>query len=387
MAGMFYSLQEVAEKLKKTEEQIREIVKEGRLREFRDGANLLFKVDEVERLASETGIVESPESSDTAEAEDIEMSLAPDDQQVQLSDSDDIFADENEDTSVLPIEQAEPTDKDDISLVVDTADQTSDVNELTDSDTIIDKSGIDIAETGIDASGQSSAEELFEDTIAQAEPPVDEQADDILTETDITEGAEGTSLEGFEDLLGETKTSGAEPSLEEIEDDVSLDSFGSGSGLLDLSLQADDTSLGGILDEIYTSDDEADQASPTLGSEAGIVADDDQMFPETDQPVTAAVLRTTFEPAPDTLSNAFGFMLILPILAVIYTAIVTVAGFNGVVPVILDKIKIANIFWYILGGLSVAAAVILVIGFSMSSGGTAKPAKKTKAKKAKRKKK
>ena len=37
-----------------------------------------------------------------------------------------------------------------------------------------------------------------------------------------------------------------------------LDSFGSGSGLLDLSLQADDTSLGGILDEIYRDDvDEA----------------------------------------------------------------------------------------------------------------------------------
>jgi len=41
-------------------------------------------------------------------------------------------------------------------------------------------------------------------------------------------------------------------SLEEIEKDVSLDTFGSGSGLLDLSLQADDTSLGAILDEIYT---------------------------------------------------------------------------------------------------------------------------------------
>lgn len=43
--------------------------------------------------------------------------------------------------------------------------------------------------------------------------------------------------------------------LEEIEEDVNLDSFGSGSGLLDLSLQADDTSLGGIIDEIYTSED------------------------------------------------------------------------------------------------------------------------------------
>ncbi len=45
---------------------------------------------------------------------------------------------------------------------------------------------------------------------------------------------------------------GKEASLEEIEKDASLDTFGSGSGLLDLSLQADDTSLGGILDEIYT---------------------------------------------------------------------------------------------------------------------------------------
>jgi hypothetical protein len=60
--------------------------------------------------------------------------------------------------------------------------------------------------------------------------------------------------------------SSAEASLEEIEDDVSLDSFGSGSGLLDLSLQADDTSLGGILDEIYTPEGEG-KAKPA--DEAG----------------------------------------------------------------------------------------------------------------------
>ncbi|GAI28364.1 unnamed protein product, partial [marine sediment metagenome] len=44
MAGMFYSLKEAAEKLNKTEEEVQEIVKRGRLREFRDGPNLLFKV-------------------------------------------------------------------------------------------------------------------------------------------------------------------------------------------------------------------------------------------------------------------------------------------------------------------------------------------------------
>jgi hypothetical protein len=54
MAGMFYSLQEVAAKLNKTEEEIKEIIKQGRLREFRDGPNLLFKVDEVEALMSDT---------------------------------------------------------------------------------------------------------------------------------------------------------------------------------------------------------------------------------------------------------------------------------------------------------------------------------------------
>jgi hypothetical protein len=53
-----------------------------------------------------------------------------------------------------------------------------------------------------------------------------------------------------------------EPTLEEIDNDVNLDSFGSGSGLLDLSLQADDTSLGGILDEIYTTEDTDRKISP-----------------------------------------------------------------------------------------------------------------------------
>jgi len=44
MAGMFYSLQEAVIKLRKTKEQVEELVRSGRLREFRDGANLLFKI-------------------------------------------------------------------------------------------------------------------------------------------------------------------------------------------------------------------------------------------------------------------------------------------------------------------------------------------------------
>ena len=47
MAGMFYSLQEALDKLSMTEDQIKQAVADGKLREFRDGPNLLFKVEEV----------------------------------------------------------------------------------------------------------------------------------------------------------------------------------------------------------------------------------------------------------------------------------------------------------------------------------------------------
>jgi len=77
--------------------------------------------------------------------------------------------------------------------------------------------------------------------------------DDTMAETAIPTGAGGTT---------------PEVPLEEIEGDVNLDSFGSGSGLLDLSLQADDTSLGGILDEIYTAEDEGKELGEAEGDSA-----------------------------------------------------------------------------------------------------------------------
>ena len=58
MAGMFYSLQEVAEKLNLTEDQVKELAQEGKLNEYRVGPNLSYKVDEVEALIPEFGAAE-----------------------------------------------------------------------------------------------------------------------------------------------------------------------------------------------------------------------------------------------------------------------------------------------------------------------------------------
>ena len=53
MAGMFYSLKEAAQRLGVTEDQVKQLAKENKLREFRDGSNLLFKIEEVNALLAE----------------------------------------------------------------------------------------------------------------------------------------------------------------------------------------------------------------------------------------------------------------------------------------------------------------------------------------------
>jgi len=328
MAGMFYSLKEVAAKLNKTEEEVKEIIKQGRLREFRDGPNLLFKVDEVEALMSDTSIAASRKT---------------------------------------PAKAKEVTKEDEISLAPEPGEDSTEKGE---------PSGADTTSTdgeGIDVLGEADGDYKL--------------ADDTLGETQIVPD-EG-SLAG--DTLGGTKAS-SEASLEEIEEDVNLDTFGSGSGLLDLSLQADDTSLGGILDEIYTPEGEEGKegAGGAEASAVEVAAEAEQLMPdggfaESEIGVGApAIIQAYAEPAPDIISNAFGIMLFLPLLAIIYTAIVAVAGFNNMMPAALTAIQ--RIIWYIVIGAVLAAGLVVGVAFILGGkgkGGKTAVKKKKKVKKTK----
>ncbi len=64
MAGMFCSIEEAARILGKTEQELKEMVKQGLLREFRDGPTLLLKVDEIEEVARREGIELTGDSFD-----------------------------------------------------------------------------------------------------------------------------------------------------------------------------------------------------------------------------------------------------------------------------------------------------------------------------------
>ncbi len=369
MAGMFYSLQEAAGKLNKTEEEIKEIVREGRLREFRDGPNLLFKVDEVEALMADTSITAPKESAEPSES-------APSEQQTEKDEV--LLGPEPEPESAPEPElKSEPKAEPLLEPEVESTEEMAGGTDLTGADTALTTEGINVL-------GETDSEyKLTDDTMGETRVVSDEGALDSLDQGSLTSSA------------GEVSTPSDEISLEDIEEDVNLDSFGSGSGLLDLSLQADDTSLGGILDEIYTPESEQEQKIPEPGS--AVTVGHEEMLAEEGlgtsevgidvRPVAAQYVEAT----PDTVSNAFGIMLILPLLAVIYTAIVVVAGFSSAKPVILEQIQ--GIIWYVMIAAVVASFLIIGVPFALagkSAGPKAakeKKVKKPKAKKEKAKKK
>jgi hypothetical protein len=213
--------------------------------------------------------------------------------------------------------------------------------------------------------------------------------DDTLAETTGTLGTTGT--------MGTTGTGGTtpEPSLEEIEEDVSMDTFGSGSGLLDLSLQADDTSLGAILDEIYSAEgaeakepapaksgppEEAEQLEAPAELAGGELPEDELVAPQSVP--EAAAIATAYayiEPEPDVISKTLGILLFLPLALFIYTAVMAVGGLKGVLPLA----KIQGAIWYIMIGVVVITGVAVGAAFMLSrpsppAGAVAKKEKKAK---------
>ena len=206
----------------------------------------------------------------------------------------------------------------------------------------------------------------------------------VLGETDADYDVTDDSLA---ETVGPAGTS-TEASLEEIEDDVSLDSFGSGSGLLDLSLQADDTSLGGILDEIYTTEGgdeaaggESDMLDDMTAEAEHVAPDEDLAVPEPMMAVPT-MAAAYVEGAPDTQSNMLGILLFLPLLALLYTAIVTASALKGVMPSILESIQ--NIVWYIMGGAAVLTGILVGASFVVGAEKKPKAAKPKRAKKEKK---
>ena len=193
MAKMFYTLEEAAERLGKTAEQVKAMANSGKLQQFRDRDKLMFKRDEVDGIAGKPG-----DSSGDSDAID----LAGDSKGPGAS-----------------------------------------------------KAGDSMAGKKKEDPRQATGVSVFDaDEVEQADP---------LAQTQVT-----------------APQSGAQ------EEELALESVGSGSGLLDLTRESDDTSLGAeLLDEIYP----AASGSAAGATAAGTEASDAKM----DSGVSATAAGTT----------------------------------------------------------------------------------------------
>ena len=310
MAKMFYSLEEAQEKLACSAERIKQLVGDGKLREFRDGAKIMFKVDEVENLD-----LAGPD------VDDGEIGLAPSDSAAPAWTGQNTPGD-----SSAPADQ--PLSDADLAGEIDLAGDTGSSIGLVPGDSA--------DRIGLDDTGEPNGKD---DTV------VTTHGVNVFDESDAD--------------LAEVDPMAQTQMAPDISDQVHLDSGSSGSGLLDLTREADDTSLGAeLLEEIYPGSEEGD-----LETQMPTQLD---MRPDAE---SAAAMDAQAAPLPvlggagsaiDPISGAFGVMMIIPMLMLIYLACITAAGMAGVQPALFEPLKAYN--WYVIGAAALLAGLLVLIG-------------------------
>jgi excisionase family DNA binding protein len=312
MAGTFYTLQEVTKKLGKSEQDVRVLVRQGKIREYRDGTRILYKQDEVDKLSGESDIIDIVADSEA---------------NLELEKTAEIQLEPDEDA-----QKKKPASEGGFGL--------SQIGDLSQADTNIGTVGINVL------GGTDDQYKITADTHAETKAAEQEE-------------------------------------VESLDADANLESVGSGSGLLDLSLQADDTSLGAVLDDILpTGPDIPAQAEATPGDFAkeadGLIAApaavSEQAVAEA-IPVAAPVVEaaTAVSAAPQMITMVpvdpstviYGMMMFFPLAALILAGIATAAGLQGVLPSVIKFLSYGGIATLNWGSIIAVVFLLAVLIFSI----------------------
>jgi excisionase family DNA binding protein len=276
MAKMFYSIDEAAEKLGVSTEQLNQMAAEGKLQQFRDRDKIMFKVDQVDAMAG----------GKSAEAGD---------------------------TSSIPL--ADTSGGDALSLD-------------------------DTGASDRSAAGRTGVSVFDADEVDLADP---------LAQTVMS-----------------SQSSGA---------DLSVDSVGSGSGLLDLTRESDDTSLGAdVFQEVNPSGSGQFKVETGAGltgifegggTEAGTEAapaslTEIESAPAEAEAMTAPPASVAVEQDDPAASGWMGGLLLGSLVALILAMLVLTTSMTGVVASITRAF--AGSLWMYAGGLAAVTIVLAVIG-------------------------
>jgi len=148
------------------------------------------------------------------------------------------------------------------------------------------------------------------------------------------------------------------------EDEVSLEGTGSGSGLLDLTREADDTSLGAeLLDEIYSGEEEyVEPEAPAVPEEPAA----EEEAEEPPEPVIAAVAvaeaaAPAYAAAGDPSEGLFSGLMVGALVLLVVAGSVVAGMLQGFFP---DYAKfLSNHFVYFLLGAAAVPILALLIGW------------------------
>lgn len=303
MAKMFYTLEEVCEKLSKSQDEIMEMVRTGQVQEFRDREKLMFKVEQIDMLAG---------------------------------------ADE-EDTS-------------DVHLSLDDTSAASGVG-------LKEESSLGLADSR-DVPGLADSREVP----AEAEPGAPETPEpfglaDSREGIGLSDSREGTGVSVFDTDHGGEDSDMSHATDAAEEEELSLDAVGSGSGLLDLTRESDDTSLGAeLLEEVYSSEENVELPDASgLFEAAGVEKPADEVAAAGPAGVTMPVLVEAYDGGGSGLGAG---LLVGGLVALVCVAIVAIVGVSGATPMLATKIAASSsTIWMWTGGILGATIVLGLVGF------------------------
>ncbi|MCH8852446.1 MAG: helix-turn-helix domain-containing protein [Planctomycetes bacterium] len=307
MAQQFYSAEEALEKLGLSADELKQLVRDGQLREFRDGGQIKYKGEEVDQLAENLATLSGSLGGTSG---DLVLETS-DESSMGLTGSD-----------MLTLEEADRTDAD--APVIDEQKE----------DTVITSVGVSV----------------FDD---------EEGADDVDP--------------GAVTVVADKDKTGSSMSLESLSSSGTVG--GSGSGLLDLTRESDDTSLGAeLLDEIYTEDKESGMPDMGEATRAGLDAPADEegeTAPELEAPVAASEpVRSPIvvQAGMGAIDTAMGGAMVGALVSMGIAGIAISANMQGVVPSFVQTLyQNMPIFGGVLGGITLVG---FFIGFVVGKRGT-----------------
>lgn len=305
MAKMFYSLEEAADKLGISTEQVKNLASEGKLQQFRDRDKLMFKVEQVDGIAANAAS----------------------------------FADEEDDRSTGLLSVADGSDTDQIALESGLGDEPKADATQSIAAATASKKKDPRQETGVSVFDAGEVEQV-----------------DPMAQTQVTDSIDD-------------------------EEELALQSIGSGSGLLDLTRESDETSLGAeVLDEIYPAqgadaegkssgvssgvfDAAAEASSPSgLAEMAGSEAGSPVMPMVAGAGVAAVALPETIDHAGSGLASG---MLFGAMVALVMTLMVASSAVTGVPNQLTQSLAAddGKNLMIAAGGLALGSIIFGVVGF------------------------